>query len=111
MCIRDRTKNQALLIKVMPNTTVKAVYPGKVVFADWLKGYGLLIIVDHGDNFMSLYAYNNQLLKHPGEQVLQGDTIAMAGNADQNPDNGNLYFELRHHGETINPTQWLSERG
>jgi septal ring factor EnvC (AmiA/AmiB activator) len=105
------TKNRGLLIKISPNTPVKAIYPGKVVFADWLKGYGLLIIIDHGDKFMSLYAYNDQLLKHPGEQVLQGDIIAMVGDADQNPEDMNLYFELRHQGEPVNPTQWLSERG
>jgi len=105
------TKSRGLLIKVAPNTSVKTIYQGKVVFADWLKGYGLLIIVDHGDKFMSLYAYNNELLKHPGEEVLQGETIATVGNPTQDPGEVNLYFELRRHGEPVNPNQWLTERG
>lgn len=108
--VKKHAKNQALVFTVPTNTPIKAIYSGKIIFSDWLNGYGLLIIVDHGDNFMSIYGYNNQLLKHPGEQVLQGDTIAIAGDPDQQQEN-NFYFQLRYQDKPVNPDLWLHQRG
>lgn len=86
---------------------VQAIYPGKVVFSDWLKGYGLLLIIDHGQGFMTLYAHNQSLFKHKGEKVLQKEHIANVGHTGGILQNG-LYFEVRHHGKAIPPLEWLA---
>ncbi|VEG92213.1 murein hydrolase activator EnvC family protein [Legionella spiritensis] len=88
-------------------TPVHAVYPGKVVFSDWLKGYGLLLIIDHGQGFMTLYAHNQSLFKNKGNPVMQGETIASVGHSGGIKQNG-LYFEVRQHGKAVSPLDWLS---
>jgi len=95
-----------MLIKTSPGMAVKVVHSGRVLFADWLPGQGLLMIVDHGDQYMSLYAHNDVLLKEPGEWVESGDTIARSGNSGGQQTAG-LYFEIRHKGEPVDPVAWL----
>lgn len=84
---------------------VKAIYRGRVAFADWLRGFGLLIIVDHGDGYMSLYGHNQNLAKGVGDWVERGEVIATVGNSG-GQDSSGLYFEIRHNGVPDNPLQW-----
>lgn len=84
---------------------VKAIYRGRVVFADWLRGFGLLIIVDHGDGYMSLYGHNQSLSRRVGEWVEKGEVIATVGNSG-GQDSSGLYFEIRYNGVPDNPLQW-----
>lgn len=86
---------------------VTAIYPGKVVFSDWLNGYGLLLIIDHGQGFMTLYAHNQSLYKRKGETVLQGEQIATVGHSGGIKENG-LYFEVRHRGKAVPPLDWIA---
>jgi len=88
---------------------VKAVAPGQVVFADWLRGFGNLLIIDHGKGYMSLYGYNETLYKQVGDTLRGGDTIATVGNSGGSEDSG-LYFELRHEGKPIDPAKWVAKR-
>lgn len=88
-------------------TVVHAVYPGRVIFSDWLKGYGLLLIVDHGNGFMTLYAHNQSLFKNKGSPVAMGEQIATVGHSGGITQNG-LYFEIRKNGKTIPARAWLS---
>lgn len=99
--------NQGLTFFADEGTTVTAVYPGKVVFSDWLKGYGLLLIIDHGQGFMTLYAHNQSLFKRTGQTVLQNEQIAKVGHSGGIKQNG-LYFEIRRRGKAISPLDWLS---
>lgn len=99
--------NQGVTFFAGEGTPVTAVYPGKVVFSDWLNGYGLLLILDHGQGFMTLYAHNQSLFKHKGTTVLQGEQIAAVGHSGGIKQNG-LYFEVRHRGKAIPPLDWLS---
>jgi len=85
---------------------VNAVHHGRVVFADWFRGKGLLLIIDHGDGYMSLYAHNQSLLKEPGDWVSAGEKIATVGNSG-GLEKAELYFEIRHQGKPLNPIQWL----
>lgn len=100
--------NQGLVFYASEGKNVHSVSPGKVVFADWLNGYGLLIIVDHGWGVMSLYANNLQLLKRTGETVVSGEKIAKIGHSGILHENG-LYFEIRHHGKAMPPEKWLHQ--
>jgi septal ring factor EnvC (AmiA/AmiB activator) len=88
---------------------VRAVYHGRVVFADWLSGMGLLVIVDHGEGYMSLYGYNETILKNVGDWVAPGDAIATVGESggQRRPA---LYFELRRAGKPVNPGTWVTRR-
>lgn len=85
---------------------VTSTYSGKVVFAGWLKGFGLLIIIDHGQGFMTLYAHNQTLYRKRGDNVKTGDWIANVGHTGILPQSG-LYFEIRYNGKPLNPLQWL----
>ena len=76
-----------------------------MVFADWLKGYGWVIVLDHGDGFMSLYGHTQTLLKDVGDMVRQGDIIALVGQSGGQANSG-LYFEIRHKGRAVNPVKW-----
>ncbi|HIO14639.1 MAG TPA: peptidase M23, partial [Chromatiales bacterium] len=84
---------------------VYAVAPGQVVFADWLRGFGLLLIVDHGQGYLSLYGHNQSLFKELGEWVEVNDTIASVGNSGGHRGIG-LYFEIRHDGQPVDPGLW-----
>jgi septal ring factor EnvC (AmiA/AmiB activator) len=88
---------------------VRAVYHGRIVFADWLAGMGLLVIVDHGDGYMTLYGYNETILKNTGDWVAPGDVIATVGDSGGQPRAG-LYFELRQGTRTENPRHWVTKK-
>lgn len=99
--------NQGVTFFADEGAVVTAVYPGKVVFSDWLKGYGLLLIIDHGQGFMTLYAHNQSLFKHKGQSVHQREQIASVGHSGGIKQNG-LYFEIRLRGKAVSPLDWLS---
>jgi septal ring factor EnvC (AmiA/AmiB activator) len=88
---------------------VRSVYHGRVVFADWLAGLGLLVIVDHGDSYMTLYGYNETIIKDAGDWVAPGDVIATVGDSGGRSESS-LYFELRRGTQPLNPRQWVTRR-
>ena len=96
---------KGLFIKSNEGSDVKSVADGRVVFADWMRGFGNLIIVDHGSSYMSLYGNNQAVLKHVGEEVDAGDTIASVGNSGGNESNG-VYYELRRNSQPFDPLSW-----
>ena len=85
--------------------SVYAIHRGRVVFADWLKGYGLMLIIDHGDGYMSLYGYNQSLFKETGEWVEAGEVVAAVGNSGGRAESS-LYFSIRFQGKPQDPTRW-----
>ncbi len=95
-----------VLIGSPSGSPVHAIARGRVAYADWLKGYGMLLILDHGDGYMSLYGYNESLRKEVGDWVAAGDTIASSGNSGGQKVAA-LYFELRLKGKPLNPKSWL----
>jgi septal ring factor EnvC (AmiA/AmiB activator) len=97
---------KGLFIRSTIGMNVKAIAYGQVVFADWLRGFGNILIVDHGNGYMSLYGNNHILAKKVGDTIHSGDTIAIVGNSGGNPDSG-LYFELRHKGKPFDPLKWV----
>lgn len=97
---------KGLFIRSPSGEEVKAIAGGRVVFADWLRGFGNLMIVDHGGSYMSLYGNNETIYKRVGDTIRGGDTIAAVGNSGGNSDSG-LYFELRHQGKPFDPLQWV----
>jgi septal ring factor EnvC (AmiA/AmiB activator) len=97
---------KGLFIRAAEGTVVKAIAAGQVVFAEWLRGFGNLIIVDHGEGYMSLYSNNESLYKQVGERIQPGDAIATVGNSGGQPDTG-LYFEMRHQSRPVNPLLWV----
>jgi len=99
-------KSSGLLLAAKAGTPVHAVSHGRVVFADWLRGYGLMIIVDHGDGYLSLYGCNETLLKDVGDWVNAGETIATSGASGGQKTPG-LYFEVRAKGQPVDPKAWL----
>ncbi len=105
---KSSSANEGLHITAARGTRVHAVAHGRVVYADWLRGYGLLVIVDHGQGWLSLYGDNESVLRHPGDWVNAGDTIATAGASTG--DDAGVYFGLRHHGKSVNPLPWLGKR-
>jgi septal ring factor EnvC (AmiA/AmiB activator) len=98
---------RGLFIKAGAGSEVKAIAGGRVVFSEWMRGFGNLLIVDHGDAYLSIYGNNDALLKQVGQAVKGGETVATVGNSGGNPDSG-LYFELRHQGQPIDPMKWAS---
>jgi septal ring factor EnvC (AmiA/AmiB activator) len=99
--------NNGIIIHAPKGQPVRAVFQGSVVFAGWLKDYGKIMIIDHGERFYSLIAHADQLLKESGEHVEPGDVIATVGDTGS-PDGSKLYFELRRHGKPVNPMEWLA---
>lgn len=97
---------KGVFIRAAEGADVRAVAGGRVVFAEWLRGFGNLIIVDHGGQYMSIYGNNQSLLKRAGDIVKSGDPIASAGNSGGNEESG-LYFELRHQGTAFDPAGWV----
>ena len=97
---------KGLFIRAAGDSNVKAIAPGRVVFADWLRGFGNLVIVEHTQDYMSLYGNNAVLLKQVGDTVSAGDTIATVGSGDGNTDTG-VYFELRYQGKAFDPLSWI----
>jgi septal ring factor EnvC (AmiA/AmiB activator) len=100
---------KGLFIKSNEGNEVKSIASGRIVFADWMRGFGNLIIVDHGSGYMSLYGNNQALLKNVGDNVSGGDTIAAVGNSGGNESNG-LYYELRKNSIPFDPMSWSSLR-
>jgi murein hydrolase activator len=100
---------KGIFIRANEGSEIKAIANGRVVFADWMRGFGNLMIIDHGDGYMSLYGNNEALLRHVGEAIKTGDTIASVGNSGGNPTSG-LYFELRKQSVPIDPMSWSSAR-
>jgi septal ring factor EnvC (AmiA/AmiB activator) len=98
---------KGLFIRAGEGAEVKAVAAGTVVFAVWLRGFGNLIIIDHGDGYMSLYGNNQAVLKKVGDEVGAGDNIASVGNSGGNPQSG-LYFELRRRSQPFDPLEWAA---
>ena len=96
---------KGVFIRAAEGAEVKAVAAGAVVFSDWLRGFGNLLIIDHGDDFLSVYGNNESLLAAVGAAVKSGESIATVGNSGGNPDSG-LYFELRHRGLPFDPLKW-----
>lgn len=102
----DGRPSTGLLIAAASGTPVHAVADGTVVFAEWMTGYGLILIVDHGNGALSLYAHNESLLKDVGATVKRGDTLARVGNSG-GLERSALYFELRRNGQPVDPGSWL----
>ena len=98
---------KGLFIRAGAGSEVKAIAGGRVVFADWMRGFGNLLIVDHGSSYLSIYGNNDALLKQLGDTVKGGDTVASVGNSGGNPESG-LYFELRHRGQPLDPLKWVN---
>ena len=100
-------KWNGVLIEGNAGAPVRAIYRGRVAFSDWLPNMGLLMIVDHGGDYWSLYGNNEVMFKAPGEWVETGEVLAQVG--DSGGRNGPaLYFELRHKGQPVNPHPWMS---
>jgi len=99
-------RSSGILVSAKTGTPVHAVSHGRVAFADWLRGYGLMIIVDHGDGYLSLYGCNETLLKDVGEWVSTGETLASSGESGGQKTPG-VYFELRAKGQPVDPRPWL----
>lgn len=100
---------KGLFIAARAGEDVRAVAAGRVVYADWLRGFGNLLIVDHGDSYMTLYANAEALLKQVGDLIRGGETVATVGNSGGNAESG-LYFEMRHEGRPFDPLQWVRLR-
>ena len=99
---------QGWLIAADPGVEVRAIAHGRVAYADWLRGYGLLMIIDHGDGIMSLYGHNESLLFEVGDWVQPGALISTVGESPGNSQG--LYFELRNQGKAVDPATWMSRR-
>ncbi|HUL93080.1 MAG TPA: peptidoglycan DD-metalloendopeptidase family protein [Burkholderiales bacterium] len=98
---------KGLFIRSPAGQEVRAVAPGRVVFADWLRGFGNLLIIDHGQSYLTIYGNNESVLKQVGDRVSTGDTVATVGASGGNMESG-LYFEIRHEGKAFDPLRWVS---
>ncbi|MCX2978330.1 murein hydrolase activator EnvC family protein [Candidatus Marimicrobium litorale] len=96
---------QGVTIPAQQGTVVRAIHQGRVVYADWLRGSGLLLIIDHGEGYMSLYAHNESLTRNVGEWVSAGSSVSTVGNSGGAEDPA-LYFEVRHEGKPVDPAKW-----
>lgn len=105
-----RTKWDGVLIGAPAGSQVRAVHGGRVVFADWLRGAGLLVILDHGNGYLSLYGHNQNLLKNAGDVVKAGDPIATVGSSG-GQETSALYFAIRQNGRPSDPAQWCRAQG
>jgi murein hydrolase activator len=105
----SQVKWKGIAIAANEGEKVRAAANGRVLFAGYFKGYGMVIALDHGDNYITLYGYNQTLLQKAGDAVQQGDAIALAGHSGGQNQNS-LYFELSHKGQAQDPIQWLSRR-
>lgn len=105
----SRVRSQGVVIAANAGEPVTSVHSGVVVFANWLKGFGMLVIVDHGDGLLTLYGRNDALLVEDGQRVGSGDAIALVGSSGGYNRTG-LYFEVRQNGAPVNPVSWLAQR-
>ncbi|MCO6059761.1 murein hydrolase activator EnvC [Pseudomonas sp. MOB-449] len=106
----SRAKWDGVLIGATEGSSVRAVHGGRVVFADWLRGAGLLVILDHGNGYLSLYGHNQRLLKNAGDIVKAGESIATVGTSG-GQDTPALYFAIRQQGRPTDPAQWCRAQG
>ena len=104
-----RTGAKGVFIRAREGQPVRAVAAGQVVYADWMRGFGNLLVVDHGEAYLSVYGNNESLLKQPGDAVASGEPIATVGASGGNEESG-LYFELRHLGRPFDPLGWVKLR-
>lgn len=104
---RNGGRHGGILIAAREGTPIRAISDGRVAFSDWLRGYGLITIVDHGDSYMSLYAYNQSLYKNVGDKVMAGEIIATVGVSGGRPEPG-LFFGIREKGKPVNPLTWCN---
>ncbi|MFP4079419.1 MAG: murein hydrolase activator EnvC family protein [Ectothiorhodospira sp.] len=101
---KEEQRRRGVVLEAAPGDPVHAVHPGRVAFADWMRGYGMLVILDHGDGYMTLYGDNETLHYTPGDWVDAGEVIAQA--AGSGGRRGGIYFEIRHDGTPVNPSKW-----
>jgi len=107
---RDDGPNwKGLFIRTDEGSEVRAVANGQVIFADWLRGFGNLVIVDHGGEYLTIYGNNQSLFKQAGDRVKTGDVIANTGSSGGIEQPG-LYFEMRHQGRPFDPLGWVTIR-
>lgn len=104
-----KLRYRGLLINTAEGSEIRAVHYGRVVFANWLRGFGLMTILDHGDGYMTLYGHSSSLFTSPGDWVEAGEAIAQAGQTG-GTENPAVYFEIRHNGKPDNPLRWLGKR-
>ena len=104
-----KLKWQGVNISAPEGTEVHAISHGRVAYSDWLRGFGLLIIIDHGEGYMSLYGGNQSLFKEVGDWVEAGEVIASVGNSGGHKDSA-LYFEIRHNGKPTSPLKWCRNK-
>lgn len=104
--ISDELRWKGMVINAPEGTEVKAISAGRVLLADWLQGYGLVVVIDHGQGDMSLYGYNQSALVNVGQQVRSGQPVALVGSSG-GQQRSSLYFEIRRQGKTVNPQPWL----
>lgn len=104
-----KLKSNGVLIGAPSGRPVQAIHSGRVVFSDWFSGFGLLIIIDHGSGYMSLYGQAESVVREPGEWINRGDVIAYTGNTSDTNIEG-IYFEIRKQGTPINPKRWCTGR-
>ncbi|MDX1452053.1 MAG: peptidoglycan DD-metalloendopeptidase family protein [Oleiphilaceae bacterium] len=107
---QGKLRSNGIRIATRDEQSVQAIHYGRVIFSDWLRGFGLLIIIDHGGGYMSLYGNNKSLLKETGDWVRAGDIIAYSGDSGGKQESG-LYFEIRKQGKPQNPLHWLRKNG
>lgn len=107
--IKGKLRRNGMVIRGREGSDIKAIHSGRVVFADWLRGYGALLILDHGDGYMSLYGHNQSLLRESGDWIHAGEIIATAGRSGGQSRSG-LYFEIRSKGAPQDPISWLGRR-
>jgi len=107
--VGGRLKWNGVVLAAPRGREVRSVYHGRVAFADWLAGLGLLVIVDHGDGYMTLYGYNETILKNAGDWVAPGDVIATVGDSGGQMQSA-LYFEIRKGKDPVNPRRWVTRR-
>jgi septal ring factor EnvC (AmiA/AmiB activator) len=100
---------KGVFIRAAAGGDVKSIAGGRVVFAEWMRGFGNLLIVDHGSGYLSIYGNNDSLLKQVGDSLRGGEAVATVGNSGGNPESG-LYFELRHQGQPLDPLKWVNIR-
>jgi len=108
--LKTFTYQKGITVKTKAGTPIRAVHDGRVAFADWFKGYGYMIIVDHGEHYYSLSAHASELLKKVDDIVAAGETIAHVGDTSSLKGAG-LYFEIRYHGKPQDPLTWLKKGG
>ena len=103
-----KLRRNGLIINTAEQADIRAVHYGRVVFANWLRGFGLMTIIDHGDGYMTLYGHSSSLFTEPGDWINAGETIAQAGRTGGTEDPA-VYFEIRRNGKPVNPRRWLGK--